>query len=101
MGIQVLIKPIGKGRFRATSGEPIPATAEAKTRDAALAKLRKQVGKRLRDGAELISMELANPPQQNPWTEFAGMFEGDPLIEDWKRSMADYRRQKDAESDTQ
>jgi hypothetical protein len=99
VGIQVLIERIGKGRFRATSGEPLPATAEAKTRDAAIAKLKKQVGKRLGKGAELISMELAGQPQQNPWIEFAGMFEGDPGIEDWKRSMADYRRQKDAEPD--
>lgn len=101
MGIQVLIERIGKSRFRATSGEPLSATAEAKTRDAALAKLKKQVGKRLRDGAELISMELAVQQQHDPWTEFAGMFEGDPGIEDWKRSMADYRRQKDAELDGQ
>lgn len=101
MGIQVLIERIGKGRFRATSGEPLPAIAEAKTREAAIAKLKKQVGKRLRNGAELVSMELADQPQQNPWIEFAGMFEGDPGIEDWKRSMADYRRQKDAEPDAQ
>lgn len=67
----------------------IAVTAEAKTLDAALAKLKKQVGKRRRNGAKLGSMELA------------GMFEGDPLIEDWKRSMADYRRQYDAEHDGQ
>jgi hypothetical protein len=97
VGIQVLVERVGKGRFRATSGEPLPATAEARTRDAALAKLKKEVGKRLRNGAELVSMDLTAQPQQNPWTEFAGMFADDPWIEDWKRSMADYRRQKDAE----
>ena len=99
MGIQVLIERVGKGRFRATSGEPLPASVEARTRDAALAKLKKQVGKRLHKGAELVSVELTAQPQQNPWTEFAGMFEDDPWIEDWKRSMAEYRRQKDAEPD--
>ena len=46
-------------------------------------------------------MELTAQPQQNPWIEFAGMFKDDPWIEDWKRSMADYRRQKDAETDGQ
>ncbi len=99
MGIPVLIERIGKGRFRATSGEPLPASAEARTRDAALSKLKKQVDKRLRNGAELVSVELAGPAQSNPWTEFAGMFADDPWIEDWKRSMMEHRRQKDAEPD--
>lgn len=99
MGIPVLIERVGKGRFRATSGEPLPASVEARTRDAALAKLRAEVGKRLRDGAELISVDLGAPARVNPWTEYAGMFKDDPWMDDWKRAMAEYRRQKDAEPD--
>lgn len=101
MGIQVLVEQVGKGRFRATSGEPLPATAEARTREAALAKLKKAIDKRLRKGAELVSLDLIAQSPQNPWTEFAGMFADDPWIEDWKHSMADYRLQKDAEPDGQ
>jgi hypothetical protein len=97
MGIPVLIERIGKGRFRATSGEPLPATVEARTREAAVAKLQKEVGKRLRNGAELVSVDVGTPAEGNPWVEFAGMFQGDPWIADWKRSMAEYRRQKDAD----
>lgn len=99
MGIQVLIERVGKNGFRATSGEPVAVSVEAPTRAAALAKLKKQVGKRLRNGAELVSVELAGPTDKNPWVEFAGMFKDDPLIDDWKQSMAEYRRQKDAEPD--
>src|SRR5262249_21211737 len=99
MAIQVLIERVGKNGFRATSGEPLPLSVEAPTREAAVAKLKKRLSKRLRSGAELISVELATPSEQNPWVEFAGMFKDDPLIEDWKRSMAEYRRQKDAEPD--
>lgn len=99
MGIQVLIERVGKGRFRATSGEPLPASVEARTRDAALAKLKKEVGKRLRDGAELVSVDLGAPARPHPLAEFAGMFRDDPWIMDWKRSMAEYRRRKDAEPD--
>jgi len=99
VGIQVLIERIGRGRFRATSGEPLPASVEARTREAALAKLQKQVGKRLRDGAEVVSVDLVASGQPHPLAEFAGMFKDDPWIDDWKRSMAEYRRQKDAEPD--
>ena len=98
MAIDVFVERIGKGRFRATSGGPLRARVEARTRDAAIAKLKKQVGKQLRNG-ELVSVELAAPTQQNPWIEFAGMFKDDPWIEDWKRSVAEYRRQKDSEPD--
>jgi len=97
VGIQVLIERIGKGRFRATSGEPLPASVEARTREAAVAKLKKEVGKRLQNGAELVSIDVGAPVKSNPWTDFAGMFQDDPWIEDWKRSIAEYRRQKDAE----
>ena len=33
------------------------------------------------------------PP--HPLSEFVGMFKDDPRIEDWKKSMADYRRKID------
>jgi hypothetical protein len=32
--------------------------------------------------------------------EFAGMFKGDPWIEDWKRSIEEYRKQVDEDPDT-
>jgi len=99
VGIQVLIERLGKGRFRATSGGPVPASVEARTRDAALAKLKREVGKRLRDGAELLSLDVDGPARPHPLAEFAGMFKDDPWIADWKRSMAEYRRRKDAEPD--
>ena len=98
MAIQVLIERVGKNGYRATSGEPLAVSVEAPTREAAVAKLKKRLSKRLRS-AELISVELATPSERNPWVEFAGMFKDDPLIENWKRSMSEYRRQKDAESD--
>lgn len=99
MAIAVLIEPLAGDGFRATSGPPLALSVEAPTRDQAVAKLREQLGQRLREGAELLSVEIAPPTGGNPWVEFAGMFRGDPWIDDWKRSVADYRREKDAEPD--
>jgi|SRR6516162_9141092 hypothetical protein len=93
MAIQVLIEPVSNNGFRATSGEPIRASVEAPTREEALAKLKEQVQARLKNGAELVLLEVA--PEPHPLAEFVGMFKGDPLIEDWKRSMAQYRSKID------
>src|SRR5436309_779995 len=95
MAIQVLVEPLANNGFRATSGEPIPLTVEAPTREEALAKLKKRLQARLQNGAELVPLELT--PAPHPWMEFAGMFKDDPGIDDWKRSMAEYRRKRDAE----
>jgi hypothetical protein len=90
MSIQVLIEPLGKNGFRATSGGPLAMTVEAPTRDEALAKLKRQLQARLKDGAELVPVELATEP--HPWMEFAGMYDpNDPVVQDWEKAMADYR----------
>jgi hypothetical protein len=99
VGIQVLIERVGKGRYRATSGEPLPASVEARTRDAALAKLKREVGKRLRNGAELISVDVSTPAQPHPLAEFAGMFKDDPLFDEVVKHMAENRRRRNTDPD--
>jgi|ERR1043166_4344806 hypothetical protein len=95
MAIQVLIEPVPKYGFRATSGEPIPLSVEAPTREEALAELKKQVQARLKNGAELVPVELEGTA--HPWMEFAGMFDPkDPLVKEWKKQMARNRRKRDA-----
>ncbi len=36
----------------------------------------------------------------NPWLEGAGMFRDDPLFDDWQRTIAEYRREVDADPNT-
>jgi hypothetical protein len=90
--IPVLIEPIDGRGYRARGGEPLPLTAEGPTREAALAQLKEQLQARLQGGAEMVSLELT---PTSPFAEFVGMFKDDPLVEDWKQAMADYRRQID------
>ncbi len=99
MGIQVLIERVGKGRFRATSGEPLPASVEARTRESALAQLKKEVGKRLQNGAELVLVDVGTPAEPHPLAEFAGMFKDDPSFKEVIEIMAENRRKRNADPD--
>jgi hypothetical protein len=44
-----------------------------------------------------VGLEIG--PSVNPWIEFAGMFKGDPLIVEWNKAMADYRKRRDEDPD--
>src|SRR5947209_723357 len=93
MQIPVLIEPIAGNGYRARGGEPLSLVVEAPTREEALAKFRAAVQDRIRNGAELVPIEMA--PQAHPLAQFVGMFKDDPWLEDWKKSMAEYRRHID------
>jgi predicted RNase H-like HicB family nuclease len=97
MQIPVLIEPIARNGFRARSLEPFAASAKGATRQEALAKLRAKIESCLKNGAELVGLEVGTTP--DPWLPFAGMFKDDPGIEDWKRSVEEYRRQVDEDPD--
>ncbi|HEY7427404.1 MAG TPA: hypothetical protein VH682_24435 [Gemmataceae bacterium] len=98
MQIPVLIEPMARNGYRAKSTEPFAASAKGATREEALAKLRTKIEGRLKKGAELVGLEVG--ASSHPWMEFAGMFKDDPWIEDWKRSIEEYRKKVDEDPDT-
>ena len=65
-------------------------SAKGATREEALTKLRAKIQTRLKNGTEVVGLEVGS---SHPWMEFAGMFKDDPHVEDWIESMAEYRRQ--------
>ena len=97
MQISVLIEPVGVNGYRATSNQPFAAVAEAPTREEALAKLKEKYQDRLRDGAEIVTLEMA--PQPHPLAEFAGMFKDDPDFQDVLDIIAENRKTMDADPD--
>jgi predicted RNase H-like HicB family nuclease len=98
MRISVLIEPVPGNGYRARGGEPFGLIAEGVTRDDALQKLRELIEGRVSAGAEIVTLDV--PVAEHPWLPFAGMFRDDPLIEEWKQTMAELRRQADdADSD--
>ena len=99
MQIPVLIERSGRNGYRAQGMEPFAVRAKGATREEALAKLRAKIEKRLKNGAEIVGLEVGGA-SSHPWMEFAGMFKDDPWIEDWKRSIEEYRRQVDEDPNT-
>lgn len=98
MQIPVLIEPIARNGYRARGVEPFAVSAKGATREEALANLRAKIEERLKKGAELVGLEVGTPP--DPWMEFAGMFKGDPWIEDWKTAIKEYRKKVDEDPNT-
>jgi hypothetical protein len=94
--IPILIERINGNGYRARGGEPLGLSAEADTREGALAALREQLRQRLNGDAEMVSLEVAEEP--HPLVRFAGMFKNDPMFESWQKSIAKYRREVDADS---
>src|SRR5262245_9389589 len=91
MQLSVLIEPVANNGFRARGGEPFAVCAEGATRDEALQKLRELVQARLAQGAEVVTLDV--PATDHPWGPYAGMFQDEPLLDEWKQAMADHRRQ--------
>jgi predicted RNase H-like HicB family nuclease len=99
MEIPVLIEPVAGNGYRAKCGEPLPITAEGRTRDEALANLRRLVQERVAAGAEVATMSLPAKNAANPWAGFAGMFKDDPYFDEVIDIMAENRRKMDADPD--
>jgi hypothetical protein len=100
MNIPVLLEPIENNGYRASSGAPLTLTAEGATRDEALNRLRDQLVKRLQKGAELVAIDLGT--SKNPWLAMAGIYDSaDPLVQEWKQAMAEYRQKIDNDPDFQ
>jgi hypothetical protein len=98
MEITVLIEPVAGNGYRAKTGDPLGLTAEAATAEDALRALQGLVAQRVASGAQLV--QLTVPPGGHPWAPFAGTLRGDPLLEDWKRSMAEYRQSIENDPDS-
>jgi hypothetical protein len=97
MEIPVLVEPLAKNGFRAVCGEPWCLEAEAPTREEAIQKLRQLIERRVAAGAEVVAVSIGKPT--HPLAALAGKLKDDPLVEPWKLAMADYRQQRDADSD--
>jgi hypothetical protein len=91
MQIKVLVERVKRNGYRARGSEPFAISARGATPDEAVAKLRAKIQSRLGRGAKLVSLEIGAPV--HPWMRFAGMFKDDPRMDEWVKSMADYRKQ--------
>ena len=96
--IPVLVQRLKGNGYRARGAEPFALSAKGSTREEALAKLRAKIQACLKNGSELVGLEIGQEP--DPWMEFAGMFKGDPWIDDWKQSIEEYRQKLENDPDS-
>jgi hypothetical protein len=98
MQIPIVVEPTAENGFRASTGAPLNLQVEASNQDEAVGRLRQLIERRVADGA--VFMELTIGQREHPLARFAGIFKDDPLLQEWKDAMAEYRRQVEAEEDT-
>ncbi len=97
MQIPVAIEPTELGGFRAESASPFTVVAEGSTREEAVAKVQAELNKQLQQGKEIVMVEVgANV--ENPWLKMAGWLKDDPLFDEWRAAVEDYRRRCDIEA---
>jgi hypothetical protein len=97
MQIPILIERIAENGYLARGGEPLALTAEGASQDEALANLKEKLQAKLSGGAVIVPLEVS--VSAHPLAQFAGMFKDDPLLKEWKKSMAAYRRKVDKDAD--
>ena len=98
MQIPVLVERLKGNGYRARGTEPFAVSARGATREEALAKLRAKIQNRLKEGTELVGLEIG--PLLNPWLQGAGMFSPeDPSVQEWIQIMVENRRKMDEAPD--
>lgn len=91
----MLIVPQAGSGFRATSGDPLPASAEGATREEALDRLRSELEGRVRGGAEVVTLRVAGGrvlPSAPVWP-------ADDLTAAWLAGIAEARAAANAKPD--
>jgi hypothetical protein len=91
--IPVLLQPLASMRFRASTGQPLPVSAEGQTREEALQNLQKLLEEQASQGMELVYLKLSMPGRTIP-TE--ALWPNDETTQAWLEGIEEYRRQADS-----
>ena len=97
MQIPVLVERVKSNGYRARGTEPFALSAKGSAREEALAKLHAKIQTRLKNGTELIGLEIGQ--QAHPLAEFAGMFKDDSDFQDVLQIMAENRKKMNEDAD--
>jgi hypothetical protein len=97
MQIPILVEPTAEHNFRASTGAPLHLHVEASTQDEAVDRLRQLIEHRLAAGAQLVELNLPST-QSHPLAKYVGMFKDNPLLQEWKDAMAEYRNQAEIDA---
>ena len=95
MQIPVFVEPVGSGHFRAHG--PFNAVAEGSTQEEAVSKVREQLQNEMKAGKQVVMVDIV-AKEQDPWTAIAGSLKDNPLLDEWKAAMEEFRHQCDIEA---
>jgi predicted RNase H-like HicB family nuclease len=90
MQIPVLVERVKGNGYRARGKDPFAVSARGATREEALANLQAKIQTRLKNGGEIVGLDVSAPA--HPLAEFAGMFKDDPDFEDVLKIIAENRK---------
>jgi hypothetical protein len=95
--LATIVEPITGNGYRAigAGGLSLGLSAEGATALEALANLGKLVQARITTGAAIVPLQV---PLAHPFAQDAGYLRDDPLLDDWKKAMAEARWRLDEES---
>ena len=96
--MQVVLEPIPTG-WRASTGAPLDASAEAATDDEALESLLSELNRRVRAGARVVEISSHNfsTAPLDPLQRFAGDLKDDLLALEWAEEVRAYRAERERE----
>ena len=90
--IEVLLTPKGDGGYRAFSGT-LGISLEAESKEAVVQGVKDWIKDNWIPGTELLKVALT--PVEHPLARFAGIMRGDPIVDEWRQAIADYRKMVD------
>ena len=94
MTAPVTVELIGENLFRAQSTIGISFSAEGKTSEEAVNKVREKIDKQLAGGGE-IAVLYPVAKTENPWLQIAGIYKDDPHFDEWQAEIREYRLRRD------
>jgi hypothetical protein len=91
MELTVVVEQVEGNGYRASSGEPIPMSADGASREEAVLKLQESVAARVAAGLEIIRIRVPT------FTPVKPLWPDDEFTRAWLEGIAEARRQADAE----
>ncbi len=91
MEIPVLIEPLPGSGFVARTGSPFDWSAEGATPEEAVRKLQSLASEHQASGVKTAAISVNGGA--HPWAEVAGSMKGNPLLEEWRKAVEEYREE--------
>jgi hypothetical protein len=97
MQLPVLVERVKGNGYRVQIKGPFSVSAKGTTREEALAKLRLKIQKRLKNGAEIVGLEVGQ--EVHPLAKYAGMYKDDPQFKEVLKIIAENRKKMNDDPD--